>query len=509
VSTYAFYSKEMTERNRERDPLLLSTTIDKTEEEAFVKSAPRSRRPGPISKRTIIVEPTIFLYFLASTPTVTLTEQFVYHMVGKEYHGDDDATHEETQCSAANESASEAELRATIQAQASRWMLYLNASILVPQFFMVLILGAYSDIGGRKCVILISIAGTCLHCISNVIIMYLDLGIEYLIIGCVLEGLSGGGSALTSASFAYIADITVLDDRSFRMTALNAVLGISGAAAQLGIGYWINIAGYLPPFWFVSGVHIVNIFYVILFVPELNQQKNKNGNFNPCRDIKNATSLYYKTDTSGRNWKLLVLLISFALVAMLANGRDDVLTLFMLNRPLCWNSIFIGYFTATWTLLMNLGGMVGVKLFDRCFTDGGMIMIASVLGTATQVIQAFARNIIMMFIGPVLGMFASMFLPLIRAIMSKTVMDDEQGALFAGIGCVETACVLGGSSFFNMIYAVTVHWFGGFVFLVMGGISLLSMVTFGIYMKMSGMHLLVFKQREKIRSTLSSDESKV
>ncbi|CAH1799715.1 unnamed protein product [Owenia fusiformis] len=490
---------------KETDPLLTSTKGN-IQEDVIVKTAPKSR---PRINR-LIVEPVIFLYFLAFTPSITLTEQYVFHVVGKEYQGSDtDASKHvqgKTQCDVINETVTEAKMRDTIQANASKWMMYLNIAILVPQLVMVPILGAYSDRGGRKIIILLSIAGTCLNYIANVIIIYLDLGIKYWILGCVIQGISGGASALMSACFAYIADIVELDDRSFRITALNAVLGVSGAAAQLGIGYWITYDGYLPSFWFISCVLIVNIFYVIFFVPESKQQ-NTNDNFNPFWDLKNAVMLYYKTDESERNRKLLILIITFALASLVSYGSADVLALFMLNRPLCWTSVLIGIFTAMSIIMWNIGGMVGVKLFERWLTDEGMILLAALFFIAMQAFQAFVKSTFMMFIGPVIGMFGSMFLPLISSIMSKTVRDDEQGALFAGIGCIGTATTLAGGALYNTIYAETVDWFGGFVFLVTAGIFLLAIVTFWIYVKMSGTHLLhvVSKQEGRLVSVLADE----
>ncbi|CAH1799713.1 unnamed protein product [Owenia fusiformis] len=208
--------------------------------------------------------------------------------------------------------------------------------------------------------------------------------------------------------------------------------------------------------------------------------------------------LFYKTDAPGRNWKLLALLITFALGTMVNSGKDDVMVLFALNRPLCWNSIIIGYFTATYALLLTVGSILGIKLFGRCLTDGGIAILAVGIVTVMNAFQAFVSNTTMMFLVPVIGMFGTMFLPLIQSIMSKTVLEDEQGALFAVIGSIETATILGSISLFNMIYAGTVHWFAGFVFLVTTGISLSALATYCIYVRISGIQLMTSKQKDRI-----------
>ncbi|XP_056005243.1 solute carrier family 46 member 3-like isoform X3 [Ostrea edulis] len=67
-------------------------------------------------------------------------------------------------------------------------------------------------------------------------------------------------------------------------------------------------------------------------------------------------------------------------------------------------------------------------------------------------------------------------LPMIRAIMSRMTSPDKQGALFGGIAGIETACGVIGSLTFNAIYAHTISFFRGTVFIVMAGIILTSLL---------------------------------
>ncbi|XP_052106221.1 solute carrier family 46 member 3-like [Mytilus californianus] len=66
-----------------------------------------------------------------------------------------------------------------------------------------------------------------------------------------------------------------------------------------------------------------------------------------------------------------------------------------------------------------------------------------------------------------IGVIRILPIPIIKAILSRMVLSDKQGALFANIYLLEAVCRLGGSTLFNNIYHHTRPIFKGMVFFVM------------------------------------------
>jgi DHA1 family tetracycline resistance protein-like MFS transporter len=128
------------------------------------------------------------------------------------------------------------------------------------QFFFSPILGALSDRFGRRPVVLLSSLGLAL----DYVLMALAPSLTWLFIGRVISGIT---SASVSTAFAYIADVTPVEQRA-------AVFGKIGAAFGAGFIFGPAIGGLLGgldprlPFWVAAGLSFANTLYGWLILPE-------------------------------------------------------------------------------------------------------------------------------------------------------------------------------------------------------------------------------------------------
>ncbi|VDI46967.1 Hypothetical predicted protein, partial [Mytilus galloprovincialis] len=74
------------------------------------------------------------------------------------------------------------------------------------------------------------------------------------------------------------------------------------------------------------------------------------------------------------------------------------------------------------------------------------------------------------------GILKMLPIPLIKAILSRVVHPDKQGALFSNVYLIETVCQVCASTLFNNIYHQTVTFYKGFVFFVTAGFPLLALI---------------------------------
>lgn len=125
----------------------------------------------------------------------------------------------------------------------AQWNLYINIvgfSVALP---MVPLLGSWSDVAGRRPVLLLSNVGLALQAVVYLLVMYLRLPMGYFLVGRVLCGLSGDANALIAACFSYVADVSDRSSRTFRVGILEACLGISGMLSGIIGGEWKSARG--------------------------------------------------------------------------------------------------------------------------------------------------------------------------------------------------------------------------------------------------------------------------
>ena len=103
-----------------------------------------------------------------------------------------------------------------VQQESSRWVLILNFIKDVLAICSTLVICSYTDIAGRKLGVIIPLVGFLICHIVYIVTIYLDLPIQYLIIGSVVDGLSGSSLTVTGVSFAYIAQVASQENISFR-----------------------------------------------------------------------------------------------------------------------------------------------------------------------------------------------------------------------------------------------------------------------------------------------------
>ncbi len=128
------------------------------------------------------------------------------------------------------------------------------------QFFAAPILGAFSDRFGRRPILLLSLLGT----IIGFLVMAVSGSIWVLLLGRIIDGLTGGN---ISTVFAYIADITEPKDRG-------KYYGILGAAGGVGFMFGPAIGGLIghysltAPLYVAAFVTFVNLVWGYFILPE-------------------------------------------------------------------------------------------------------------------------------------------------------------------------------------------------------------------------------------------------
>lgn len=130
-----------------------------------------------------------------------------------------------------------------VEALTAKWNLYIDIGGFFIGLLVVPLLGSWSDLAGRRPVLILSNLGLAIQSLVYLLVMYLRLPVVYFVVGRVLCGLSGDFNVSLAVCFSYIADISDSKSRTFRVAILESSMGIAGMLAGLIGGKWMQAQG--------------------------------------------------------------------------------------------------------------------------------------------------------------------------------------------------------------------------------------------------------------------------
>jgi MFS family permease len=158
-----------------------------------------------------------------------------------------------------------------IQARASRLALAINLCTGLLSAITAGRYGALSDRRGRRLVILIALCGTMAND-AIVILMakyWKYLGIEFFLVGAILDGIFGSFTTTMAATNAYVADCTTPERRAISFAYIQSVFFIGIAVGPVLGGVLINRAdSVVILFYCALAVHASFALVILFLVPE-------------------------------------------------------------------------------------------------------------------------------------------------------------------------------------------------------------------------------------------------
>ncbi|KAL7976073.1 hypothetical protein Chor_009751 [Crotalus horridus] len=320
-----------------------------------------------------------------------------------------------------------------------------------------------SDSVGRRPVLILPALGMALQATVYLVVMYAELPVGYLVVGRVLSGLSGDYNLILAGCFAYVADVSDRTARTFRVAILEACLGLAGMVASVLGGQWRKAQGYVAPFWLVFAASLAAALYAAFVLQESVLQRQ------PRRllTLRHYATVYrlYTSPARGRAWhRLLLYSLAFFVVVTVHFGAREILVLYELGPPLCWSPELIGYGSAA-HYLAYLSSLGGLRLLQRCLPDAWVAQLGLLSNALGLVTVALAGTTALMFTGYGLLFLSMTVAPVIRSKLSKSVGENEQGALFAAVACVEGLCSLVATGVFSSLFPACLSFMKGFPFL--------------------------------------------
>ena len=118
---------------------------------------------------------------------------------------------------------------------------------------------------------MIALCGTMLNDIVVILMVkyWRSLGLEFFLVGAILDGMFGGFTTTMAAISAYITDCTTPEGRAVGFAYIQSVFFLGIAVGPVIGGVFINRTGsVMTLFYCALAVHLFFVLFVLFFIPE-------------------------------------------------------------------------------------------------------------------------------------------------------------------------------------------------------------------------------------------------
>jgi MFS transporter, DHA1 family, tetracycline resistance protein len=284
--------------------------------------------------------------------------------------------------------------------EAAKWGGWLTATYAVMQFLFAPILGGLSDKFGRRPIL--SFAPT----------------IELLFVGRAIAGI--GGASITTAT-AYIADISIEENRAQNFGMIGAAFGIGFVVGPL-IGGLLGSLGARIPFMVAACLSLINFLYGYFILPEsLSKENRRSFDFKTAIPFLSLIKLKKYPNIGG-------LILSFFLIYIASHAVQSNWGFFGMEK-LHWNEKMIGISLAVVGILVGLVQGLLIRVINPKIGNEKSVYYGLLLYALGLILFAVASQTWMMFLFLIPYCLGGICGPALQSIISGSVPANEQGEL--------------------------------------------------------------------------------
>jgi DHA1 family tetracycline resistance protein-like MFS transporter len=349
------------------------------------------------------------------------------------------------------------------------WYGYFVAIYALMQFLASPLLGALSDGFGRRPVLLVSLLFGGL----DYLMMAFAPNLGVLFLGRILAGLTG---AVHTVASAYMADVSLAEDRSKNFGLIGAAFGVGFIAGPILGGMAAHYGGSETPFLVAALMSLLNFLFGWFVLPEsLSKEHRRPITWSAINPFKMLARLFL--GNFPLKWIAL-----FALMFLVGQVHPSTWTLFT-QFQFGWNASDVGVSLALVGVSMAVvqGGLINTVV--KWLGENGTIFWGTLISTLTFCGFAFLKEgwMVYLFI-PLFGV-SGVVGPVLQSKISANIPSNEQGelqgsmmALNSLISVFAPVCYTNVFVFFS---SKSSHPFGGASYLMAGVIS--GFLTVGAY----------------------------
>ncbi|GAB6024306.1 hypothetical protein CHUAL_008997 [Chamberlinius hualienensis] len=372
-----------------------------------------------------------------------------------------------------------------VQADAAHFLLYKTLAAQLPSTLLTFKLGHWSDLHGRKLLMIFSGVGHLLAYVTYLLCsLFPHWPIWILLLASVFQGVTGSSIAFQLGFFGYIKDVN-------RNSELSVKISIADGISVLGMVMGLLLG---PPLWnkfgypavFLSSVVAMGVALlgVIVFVDEENRYPQ-----NDCRSIirdffsfrgfiDSAKSLVIKRAGSRRAY-IFVALVTFIFSHFSLSVFFQISYMYF-RLVAGWSIEVFNYYHVMLGGCSIIGFLVLLPILNRFFNlNDALLGIIGLLFSFTYTISiAFVTSTSVIFAVGIFRIPSGLVTVTTRSLVSKCVSSAEIGKLLAIYHVCDAVTSNLSSTIITSIYVATKDQLPGTIFIVCACLLILPLILY-------------------------------
>uniref|UniRef100_A0A182W047 Major facilitator superfamily (MFS) profile domain-containing protein n=1 Tax=Anopheles minimus TaxID=112268 RepID=A0A182W047_9DIPT len=463
----------------------------------------------------ISVEPSMFLYMMAFMLTSVVEQAFFLYKACTVDHG---YSHEI--CLNIEQYQ---DIKKQVQVTTSTFHQWNNIAMYVVPIVLALFLGAWSDRRGRKLPLILGLIGKFVYSIMIVVNTRMpSWPVEYIIYTATIPSvLTGADIAIFASCFAYISDITTVEERTLRITILDATY-LSTMPIGVALGNVIfNHTGksYTIMFAINASLLACSIIYSALRLKSRTTERQCSIrelpwyrmplDFFDRQHVIRSVRTFVRHRTLHRRTYMYLLMVAMSFYTF---QRDEKPKMYLYTQlRFNWDtdrySYFKTYQSAAYVVMMFLG----VPLFTKVLglKDTLIIMIGALAHASARFVYIFAEVGWVLYIGATISSVGPVVAPVLRSMISKMVPTNERGIIFSFLSVFDNAVPLFSGVLYTQVYNASINTYPQAIFLLtMGTQMIVFFIALAIHISLRGRSMEDGMPSEKPPGTGLIDEAK-
>ena len=376
----------------------------------------------------------------------------------------------------------------------SRILLYVGLANNIPAFLVSGFYASVADRYGRKLAMHLPTFGYSVYVAMLLLMSFtrtsggkitLSQCVYLNIIGLGTLGLSGSFATYQMALFSYAADITKDrgDRRGTVYSLLEASLFFSKTVGPLAAGVFAQADGFNGPLLLSMSMCILCFLFNVFLLPESSPGKFPDYNaplvFDPLKTFRNV-GLLFKKWQSVLPWTSLAFFLFFVSYM----GNNEIIILFVKHK-FGWGPALIGYYEASDALTQAFGMILLPWVVKQImpYINTHWLLVGYIARTVHYLLFAYAGSTeLLFFLVPIVAL-ASTITPRSRAIVSNSVLPEEQAAVMSGFSAVQSAATFCVPAI-SLGYSYTVYTLPELMYIVFSSLCCISacMMVYVVFM---------------------------
>jgi len=302
----------------------------------------------------------------------------------------------------------------------------------------------------------------------------------------------GGFMCLFLGAYSYVSDQSSKEYRTLRIGIVDFIFygGISSGYAMAGS---INEKWGFIGTWTVGAIfQTLGILYGIFFIKERKKvqvQAQTDGAEKPAmtflnvfsfKHLKSSFSVLFRWRPDGSRHFICILVLLFGMYTFASNGANNI-NISYIQQSFLWGdgdafNLWYSKFSSTNTVLtvVALGILLPIatrilKLNDLVITT--FCLTCYIAGLCTIML---AKDVNLLFLSSAFNMFHSLTTTTVRSALSKIIVADDIGKIFASVACTQS--LIGFlTPTYNLIYEASSSFYIGTVYIVSCGILVIML----------------------------------